>query len=176
MMPVGKSVAGIALVFFLTLSAAAQDPVVSVRDDDPLMLAAFSQARASLDDFLDKWRHPQNGTRTYSVKVGLEDAGNGYAAVHANETTARTTKVEFFWVESLREDPDRFTGILSNTPSSLRNVRNGQIVQFEKQDIVDWMYLQDGKIKGNFTACPALKLASADLRRNMKEQYGLSCD
>ena len=38
------------------------------------------------------------------------------------------------------------------------------------------MYLQDGKIVGNATACPALAHASAEERRQMKEQYGLDCD
>jgi len=38
------------------------------------------------------------------------------------------------------------------------------------------MYLENGRVIGNATACPALAHASAEERRQMKEQYGLACD
>jgi uncharacterized protein YegJ (DUF2314 family) len=152
------------------------NPVPKVPKGDPAMNAAFARAAATLDGFLAKWRDPPPGSQRFSVKIGLSDAPGapGYAIVRPDAPTA--DRVEWFWANNLRAEGAGFSARLSNDAETLHNVSFGQTIHFVRQDIGDWMYFQDGKIIGNATACPALAHASAEERRQMREQYGLACE
>jgi uncharacterized protein YegJ (DUF2314 family) len=152
------------------------NPVPKVPKGDPAMSAAFAHAAAGLDGFFVKWRQPPAGAQGFSVKIGLTDAPGapGYALVRPGASAVG--QVEWFWTHGLRAEGAGFSAELGNEAEDLHNVSMGQIIHFTTQDIGDWMYFQDGKIIGNATACPALAHASAQERRQMKEQYGLDCD
>jgi uncharacterized protein YegJ (DUF2314 family) len=152
------------------------NPVPKVPTGDPAMTAAFDRAAAGLDEFFAKWRNPPAGAERFSVKIGLTDTPGapGYAIVRPGNGASGF--VEWFWTNHLRAEATGFSAQLSNDPEDLRNVSFGQVIHFARQDIGDWMYFQNGKIVGNATACPALAHASAEERRQMKEQYGLACD
>ncbi len=64
--------------------------------------------------------------------------------------------VEWFWVNNFVRDGDQFRGAINNVPRSVRTVREGQDVRFTRSDIVDWMYMHDGRLKGGFTSCALL--------------------
>lgn len=172
--------ASAALLSALPAAAALADdpnPVPKVPKGDPAMTAAFARAAATLDVFLERWRHPPPGAGRFSVKIGLADssAPPGFVIIRPG-AAGPGGPVEWFWAGDLRVEGARFSAQLHNDPDSLRNVSLGQVVHFSRADIGDWMYFQNGKIVGNATACPALAHASAAERRQMKEQYGLACD
>ena len=162
-----------AAAFFGTAFAAGDS--VNVSGNDPAMAAAFKRAAATLDDFLAKWRKRPEGTETFTVKVGLMDTSGqpGWAIVRPGATPPNY--VEWFWVSNLREDGAGFAAELANDADNLDNVEQGTTVHFERADIGDWMYRKDGKIVGNFTACPALAQASPAERRQYAEM-GINCD
>ncbi|WP_375463558.1 DUF2314 domain-containing protein [uncultured Methylobacterium sp.] len=63
-----------------------------------------------------------------------------------------------------------------NTPRFVGNVRKGQRVDFARADIVDWMYVQDGRLKGNFTACVLLaKETDTRARDAFLRKLGMDC-
>ena len=170
--------AGALLLSLCQAPAFANDPnpVPNVPKGDPAMTAAFARAAAGLDEFFAKWRNPPAGAERFSVKIGLTDTPGapGYAIVRPGDGAPGF--VEWFWTNNLRADGTGFSAQISNEAEDLRNVAFGQTIHFARQDIGDWMYFQNGKIVGNATACPALAHASAEERRQMKEQYGLACD
>jgi uncharacterized protein YegJ (DUF2314 family) len=143
---------------------------------DPAMAAGFARAAASFDAFLVTWRAPPPGAKGFTVKIGLRDtsAAPRYAIVPPPALVP--DPVEWFWTSGFRRDGDGFAAEISNDADLLHNVLEGATIDFTRQDIGDWMCLQDGKIVGNFTTCPALAHASAAERRQMKEQYGIDCD
>jgi uncharacterized protein YegJ (DUF2314 family) len=159
-----------------TALATDPNPVQIVPKGDPAMTAAFAHAAAGLDGFFAKWRSPPPGADRFAVKIGLVDARGapGYAFVRPGEGAA--SQVEWFWASHLQAEGASFSAEIANDPDELRNVSVGQTIHFTRQDIGDWMYFQNGKIVGNATACPALAHASANERRQMREQYGLACD
>ena len=152
------------------------DAVPLVRKGDPAMSAAFARAGATLDAFLAAWRHPPSGAAGFAVKLGLADAKGAKGFTVVRPDSEATTFVEWFWCGELQGDGERFTARVHNEPESLHNVRYGQLVSFVRADIGDWTYWRDGKMVGNATACPALAYASAQERRQMKDQYGIDCD
>jgi uncharacterized protein YegJ (DUF2314 family) len=165
------------LQFLLLTGLAFADPNISyVPKSDPAMSAAFAQAAASLDGFLKAWRNPPPGAKAFALKIGLTDSASppGYIIVPPNGDAP--SAVEWFWVVDLHVDGDAFSGAINNDPEELRNVSSGQMIHFARKDVGDWMYMQDGKIVGDATACPALAHSSEADRRQMEEQFGLKCD
>ena len=152
------------------------NPVPKVPTGDPAMNAAFARAAAGLDGFFAKMRNPPPGAERFTVKLGLTDAPGapGYAIVLPGAGAAGP--VEWFWTSNVHAEAAGFSGQIANDAEDIHNVKMGQTVHFTRADIGDWMYFQNGKIVGNATACPALAHASAEERRQMKEQYGLDCE
>ena len=150
------------------MERARQDQIVSVPDGDDAMEAAFAKARATLDDFLALLAKPPPNTGVYTVKLRIVDP--------------RSNAVEFFWVGDLNRSGDSFSGRIDNTPRSVTNVREGQVVRFTRAEIYDWMYVDDNFINanrsmvGNFTLCAILTREKPEEAAAVKRETGLVCD
>jgi uncharacterized protein YegJ (DUF2314 family) len=139
---------------------AERDEIAIVGDNDPAMAAAMRKARASLAEFLAIAAAPKPNMDTFAVKVAIRE---GHDA-------------EYFWISPFTNDNGRFSGEINNRPRMVRSVRMGQTITFGENDIVDWMYLDGSKMKGNYTACALLKSASPREVKEFKKRFGLDCD
>ncbi|MBX3503071.1 MAG: DUF2314 domain-containing protein [Alphaproteobacteria bacterium] len=141
---------------------------MSLPRGDSATEAAFARARATLDDFLALLDRPPPNTDVYAVMLRIVDPANN--------------KVEFFWVGDLNRDGDGFSGRIDNTPRSVTNVRQGQVVRFSRAEIYDWMYVDYGftNVKrgmvGNFTLCALLAREKPQEAAAVKRETGLVCD
>jgi uncharacterized protein YegJ (DUF2314 family) len=150
------------------LERARQDGIVSVPDGNTAMEAAFAKARATLDGFLGLLDKPPPNTDTYAVKLRIVDP--------------RNKAVEFFWVVGLERKGGGFSGRINNTPRSVTNVREGQVVRFTRAEIYDWMYADSNfinaerSIVGNFTLCALLARDPPEEAAEVKRETGLICD
>ena len=52
----------------------------------------------------------------------------------------------------------------------------GQTITFAQSDIVDWLYIENGMMRGNYTACALLISAPKNEAEEFKKTFGLSCD
>lgn len=159
---------------FATASALADDLTKGhmVPLGDQAIADASNKAQAAVDDFLAKLLNPPAGTAGFSVKVGIVDQGTGFALTKDTSVNA----VEFFWVLNIASSGDGFVGILANAPETVKNVTDGQTLHFKKSDIFDWMYFDNGKMVGNFTACPVLKAGPIEDLKSFEEQTGMVCN
>jgi uncharacterized protein YegJ (DUF2314 family) len=144
------------------------DQITSVSKEDPEMLKAFGKAKATLDEFLKLHAAPPPGTSGYAVKVGIDDGkgkGNGNGK-------------EFFWLNSVSRQGEKFEATINNKPRIVKNVRLGQRYSFARDEIVDWMYTDEkaGRMKGNFTACAILTHEPPAEAAKFKANYGLECE
>jgi len=151
--------AGLAAPAQTITERARRDQIVLVPDDDPDMSTAFVKARATLAEFLALARAPRPGMSMFSVKVPLQEGDT----------------VEYFWVNGFAGEDGHFTGSIDNAPRLLKQVRDGQAVTFSEREIVDWMYLEDGRMFGNFTGCALLKREDPTEAETFKSQFGLHC-
>lgn len=140
------------------LDKAKRDEIFRVPQSDPDMEIAFQKARASRAEFLAIARAPRKSIDSMAIKVAVRE-GN---------------VAEYFWISPFMEKDGRFHGRINNTPRSVRNVKNGQIISFEEGEIVDWLYRENGRMFGNFTACALLKKEPKQAEAFRKE-YGLDC-
>jgi len=69
-----------------------------------------------------------------------------------------------------------FSGAIDNMPQSVRSVKLGQTITFHQSEIVDWLYLDGDKMKGNYTACALLTSAPKEEVEEFKKRFGLDCD
>ena len=142
------------------LEKARRDQVARVPRGDPEMEAAFRKAQSTLKEFLALVRTPRPSITSYAVKIGIPDRDD----------------VEYFWISRFIQKDGRLTGRINNTPRLVRNVREGESISFKESDVVDWLYREDGKMIGNYTACVLIRKESKEQAEAFKRQYGLNCD
>jgi len=142
------------------LARAKRDEAFLVTKEDSAMAAARNKARATLAQFLATARQPTPGMKNFALKVRVSDS-NG---------------VEYFWVTGFTANGGRFSGKIDNTPRMVRSVSAGQIIQFSEGEITDWMYMDGGKMKGNYSACALLQREPKDQQDAVKNRFGLNCE
>jgi uncharacterized protein YegJ (DUF2314 family) len=135
-----------------------RDETYWVKSDDPDMVAAKRKARETLPEFLALARTPRNSTSKFAVKVAIRDKGIA----------------EFFWITHFVEKDGRFSGQIDNEPDSVANVKLGDTISFGEEEIVDWLYLDGTRLKGNFTMCVLLKHSPRP--EAVIKRYGLDCN
>jgi uncharacterized protein YegJ (DUF2314 family) len=145
-----------------TIEKAERDELAFMQSDDPSMKRAFEKARATLDNFLRIASAPAPGTSSYALKVKVSDGQS----------------TEYFWVSDFERSGNQFTGTLANEPRMVKKFKNGQRIQFGRNKIVDWTYIDASRKKmlGNFTACALLTKETPDEARKFRQMYGLDCD
>jgi uncharacterized protein YegJ (DUF2314 family) len=139
-----------------------KDEIVHMEDEAPAMRKAFEVARASLDDFLKLAKSPPDHLSSFALKVAVSQAGN----------------TEYFWVTDFKaKGAVQFTGEINNEPRLVKTVKLGQRYSFTRDQIVDWIYMDEAeqKMMGNFTMCALLTQESKEEAEQIREQYKLDC-
>jgi uncharacterized protein YegJ (DUF2314 family) len=83
---------------------------------------------------------------------------------------------EFFWIHPFAHVDEQFVGQLNNTPRSAVSLKMGDTVSFTKNEIIDWMYMDAGKLKGNYSARAILKSVPPKDRKALLSRFGLDFD
>lgn len=139
---------------------AKRDAIVMVAKDDAEMAAAMRKARETLPQFLGLVAVPRQTTTGFAVKVAVTEGDDA----------------EFFWITPFEQRKNVFTGRINNTPRLVKKVRLGQTISFREDEIVDWLYMEDGKMVGNFTVCILLKREPPEQASELIKKLGLRCD
>jgi uncharacterized protein YegJ (DUF2314 family) len=137
----------------------ARSPVIDVSRGDPVMEYAKRLGKETLPEFLAIAANPRPSMKNLSLKIGLP-AG---------------TRMEFIWVGPFEQLPDQsFSGRLANEPKGIPNLKLGDTVRFKKGDIIDWLYVENGKMHGSFTTCALAR--TREMVAAFKANLGLNCD
>ena len=135
---------------------------VPVYPDDPEMHAAYEKAQAGLDYFLKLAKNPPKDTQGFAVK----------ARILENE------RQEIFWIYPFDHEGDVFAGRINDEPQTLLKTFKGDVVEFERRDIVDWTF-DDTRLdtmQGNFTGCVELQRKAPDNAEQFQKLFGLNCN
>ena len=143
-----------------TLEKSKRDEIAHVPRKNPDMEAAFRRAKETLDGFLAVVRNPRPTITSYAVKIPVRDRGG----------------TEYFWIGRFVQRNGRLIGRIDNTPRMVHNVKEGDLISFKPSDVVDWLYRENGKMIGNFTACAIIKSDPPEQAEAFKQYYGLSCE
>ena len=142
------------------LARAKRDEVVSRNEGRPRDGSRKEQGARHLAGFLAIAKQPTPAMRNFALKVRVSDDHG----------------VEYFWVTQFSANGGRFSGKIDNTPRMVRSITAGQVIQFSEGEITDWMYMDSGKMKGNYTACALLQREPKRPTGAVKNRFGLNCD
>jgi uncharacterized protein YegJ (DUF2314 family) len=133
------------------------DTIVSIKQEDSDMAAAIKHARATLPQFLELARNPKPSMSAFGLKVGLKTG-------------------EYIWIRPFEKKGRTYSGQVRNDPHSVKNLKFGDTITFSERHIADWRYIEDGRLKGNFTTCVLLKRQPKRDAAAFMKKYGLECD
>lgn len=128
--------------------------------NDPIPAAAILNARASLPGFLALAKRPAPAMDGFAVKIALLGVGGP----------------AFFWIHPFARVDDQFIGKIANAPHSLEGLKTGTTITFTKGDIVDWMYMDAGRMVGNYSARAVLLSELPQDRKSSPPRFGLDPD
>jgi uncharacterized protein YegJ (DUF2314 family) len=122
-----------------------KDKVINVAEDDPDMSVAITKARSLLPQFWQVFGHHEHGETDFCLKFKITDNG----------------QTEHFWAVNVERKDTKIFGTINNDPEIIRNVKIGDRIPIPEDDISDWLYMQNGKMVGNYTLRVLFKQMSA---------------
>jgi uncharacterized protein YegJ (DUF2314 family) len=171
--PSGRTAKGYALILGAARAATApsadgqsvvqkakRDELVHLALNDSIMAAAIKSARDSLPGFLALAKRPAPEMKGFAVKIALLGDGGP----------------EFFWIHPFAHVGTQFIGQIGNMPRTVEGLKMGDTITFTRRDIVDWMYMDAGKMRGNYSARAILRTALPQDRAAFKRRFGLDFD
>ena len=106
-----------------------------IKEDDVQMKHATALAIRTLPEFEKAVSAPTPKQEGFSIKARFEGG----------------EQTEHIWLETLKFDEHGITGVLGND-SYVANIGSaGTETTISKEDVTDWMYIDDGKLKGGYT-------------------------
>jgi uncharacterized protein YegJ (DUF2314 family) len=135
--------------------------VVTVKNDDPQMAAAMAKAQETLPQFISALQLPSPSQTDFMIKVGFTDEAGG---------------PEYMSVTPVTYDGTRFNGKLHNEPVLVRSIKLGDAVSVEPSRVVDWMYIDDGKMVGGYTLRVLRDRMTPEQRRRFDESQAFKIE
>jgi uncharacterized protein YegJ (DUF2314 family) len=126
--------------------------------DEAAMDRAISDARASWQQFARALANPSDNMTSFSIKKGFRVGDDAEA--------------EHIWLTNVSFDGERFTGEVNNEPVDTTEVRLGDIVQVTPEQLSDWMYVEDGLLRGGYTIRVLVENSSPEERAQFLEEVG----
>ncbi len=128
--------------------------------NDPMMAAAIYNARETLPGFLALANRPGPTMEGFAVKIAR----------------AADSGPECFWIHPFAHVGKRFVGQISTTPRRAVKPRIGDTIAFTEPEILDWMYMDGGRMLGNYSARAMLTSALPQDREEFRRRFGLNFD
>lgn len=103
--------------------------------DEKLMDRAIQKAKDTKQEFIDTLQSKRPGTGDFAIKKPFP-AGAGH---------------EHIWLNEVSWDGKAFTATINDEPVDTKAVKLGDRVQVTPEEISDWMYVENGVLKGGYT-------------------------
>jgi uncharacterized protein YegJ (DUF2314 family) len=115
------------------------DRTLGVDVSDAELLSIALRARESLPRFIWRMQNPGGGERDFRVKCPFPaDGVSGFYR-------------EYLWLGDISFRDGAYYGRVLNRPLYVSGLREGALSSFSVDDICDWMFFKDGKIKGGLS-------------------------
>jgi len=105
--------------------------------DEQAMDKAIAQARTTWQRFAHALAKPSDKMRGFSIKRGFRVEDDPEA--------------EHIWLTNVSFDGKGFKGEVNNEPVDTKEVQIGDIVDVTPDQLSDWMYIENGILRGGYT-------------------------
>ncbi|MBF7093477.1 DUF2314 domain-containing protein [Flavobacterium sp. ALJ2] len=129
--------------------------IYRVEDEDKEMEDAIKLAQENFHEFENALKSNNPNFKNFLLKKGYEsDQGD-----------------EFLWIKDIMiyEAKNKYVGIIAVQPLHTKIVKFDDIVEISKEEIADWMYLDNNTAKGAFT----LKLLRSRMPDVQKQNFDM---
>lgn len=133
----------------------------AVTQEDPSMNAAISKARQTIEEF-DKALASNNPSYTdFAVKKRFVTADDGG---------------EHMWIAGIVLVKGTYKGYVNNDAVSTTEIKYGDTVVVRKDEITDWMYLDNNVLRGGYTIRAVRNKLSRDERIKMDNEMSFKIE
>jgi uncharacterized protein YegJ (DUF2314 family) len=132
-------------------NANSDDPVTAVDSNDKEMNGAIDHAKETVQRFITALQSPAATQSSFSVKKKFTQG----------------EKVEYFWLTDVTFDGQNFHGKVDNDAEMVTNVKIGDDASVGKNEISDWMFIENGKLAGGYT----LRVLYSRMPQKEKEDF-----
>lgn len=133
--------------------------IYQVEKEDASMKAAIEKARATISQFDSALNANNKNFEDFAIKqsfnTDVEDGG------------------EHIWIGDISIRNGDYYGIVNNEPEWTKEVKLGQQVKVDKSRISDWMYLDNGRLKGGYSIVVLRNKMSKKEKKNFDAQSGM---
>ena len=120
------------------------------------MNAAIETARSTVSTFVEALDHRGASRSNLSLKLGIRGKD----------------EAEHFWLSDVEHSDGKFSGKIANTPEFVNTVKLGQKMSVSAKQISDWMFIENGVLRGNFTMRVMRDRLSPEERSKFDSQLG----
>ena len=135
--------------------------VQTLEESDAEMNEAIEAARSSLSQFEEAMLSNNPQYDMFALKVMFPDQVGGS---------------EHIWITDLILENGQYRGLVGNEPRYTIIVEAGQEVTVDSEKISDWMYVEDGKLRGGYTLRVLRNRMSSHERAEFDRSLGISID
>jgi uncharacterized protein YegJ (DUF2314 family) len=123
-----------------------QPTIYNVENQDAEMNNVIIEAKQTLPEFYKALENKNANQDAFAIKM------------HFTVNNDR----EHIWVNGLFKRDGEYFGVVDNLPELTKEVKQGDTIKIDSSRVSDWMYLDNGELKGGYT----IKL----LRKRMSEE------
>ncbi len=130
----------------------------SVQTEDIDITQATAKAQKTLDQFITIANQPTLGIqpKTIGIKVLITESN----------------LIEHLWLTDIKYADNQFTGVVGNPPRTVRRLKHGKMLMIPREEVLDWAYIQNGVMQGNYTLRALLPHMNPKEAKHVKKQLG----
>ena len=80
---------------------------------------------------------------------------------------------EHFWLTDIMYANNEFRGVVDNLPVYTNDLKIGDTIRIDTENISDWMYVDNGKLRGGYTIRAIRDKMSAPQKKEFDTGFGL---
>jgi uncharacterized protein YegJ (DUF2314 family) len=106
-----------------------------VPKNNAAMHLAVQEARKTIKTFIAALKQPSPGQQDFELKKRF----------------VQGDQVEHIWLSNVKMVDNHFEGQIDNQPRKIDGLKLGQVVSVKRNEISDWLYIDNGTLVGGYT-------------------------
>jgi len=131
-----------------------------VENDDKKMNEAIALAGKTLDQFDKAFKSGNKALSYFSIKMRFDTPKGG----------------EHIWMSDIDLKDGKYFGAVGNVPEQTNAIKLGDVMEIPKDRISDWMYTENGKLRGGYTIRAIRERMSKEERKQFDQEMGMVID
>lgn len=135
--------------------------IYSVTEEDSAMNSAINKAKSTIAEFDEALKSNNSSYSSFAIKKRYNTTNDGG---------------EHMWIAEIKIINGNYKGIVNNDAEETTEVKYGDTVTVHKDEITDWMYLDNNVLRGGYTIRAIRNLMSREDRLMMDKDLGFRID